>query len=75
VLGGITDVGAVAGFAFLSFLGFFASRPALFLFPMTRTLRRVGPSGQEAIEGEFGKVVGLAVRRHLPALCGGQVGA
>lgn len=68
MLGGITDVGAVTGFAFLSFFGFLASRPALFLFPMTGTLRRVGPPGQQPIEGEFVEVVGLAVGRQLPAL-------
>ena len=47
----MTGVGAVAGFAFLSFLGFFASRPPLSLLPMCATLLRRGLSRQQPFEG------------------------
>ena len=71
----MTGVGAVEGLAFLSFFGFLASRPPLSLLPMRVTLRRVVPSGQEALEGEFGEVVRTAVSREQSPLGARQMRA
>jgi hypothetical protein len=61
VLGGITGVGATAGFAFLSFFGFLASRPPLSLLPM--------PTPYAATRG-MPKMFAAVVDRQRPSMTG-----
>lgn len=65
----MTEVGAVAGFCFLSFLGFLASRPPLSLLcAMGETLRLAGCSGQQPVQRKLGEIVRRVVVRQVATL-------